>query len=246
GWLFAPDGMYDGPMPTQFEPAESPLRNAMYDQQESPLRELVNAQGDTLAPAAGQPGSQVYTQNLTTYRLTEDQTAGGMSRFLPYLSELQPEMFCEVSPELANEVGLEPYGWVTIVSPRGAIEARALVTQRMKPVMAGDKPIHQVGMPFHFGVGNQALVTGDSVNDLLGMCLYPNLYIHSANAFACPVMPGRRPRGDGLVKFVESFQRRAGITPATGHRRVTYVRDPDTMEVADPPRLSKPEFHTGE
>ena len=246
GWLFAPNGMNDGPMPTHFEPAESPVRNAIYDQQESPSRVLITSHGNQLAPAAGQPGSQVYPYIFTTYRLTEHQTAGGMSRFLPYLSELQPEMFCEVSPELANEVGLEPYGWVTIVSPRGAIEARALVTQRMKPVMAGDKPIHQVGMPFHFGVGNQALVTGDSVNDLLGMTLDPNVYIQSAKAVACTVLPGRRPRGDELVKFVESFQRRAGITPATGHRRVTYVRDPDTMEVADPPRLSKPEFHTGE
>ena len=36
------------------------------------------------------------------YRLTEHHTAGGMSRWLPYLSELQPELFCEVSPELAR------------------------------------------------------------------------------------------------------------------------------------------------
>ena len=56
---------------------------------------------------------------FTTYRLTEHHTAGGMSRWLPYLAELQPEMFCEVSPELAAERGLEPYGWATIVSPAG-------------------------------------------------------------------------------------------------------------------------------
>src|SRR5699024_8976124 len=126
---------------------------------------------------------------------------------LPYLSELQPEMFCEVSPELAKEVGLEPYGWVTIVSPRGAIEARALVTQRMKPVVAGGKPIHQVGMPFHFGVGTQALVTGDSVNDILGRTLDPNVYIQSAKAVDCTDLPGRRPRGDEIVKFVRSILR---------------------------------------
>ena len=30
---------------------------------------------------------------LTTARLTEHHTAGGMSRQLPYLSELQPELF---------------------------------------------------------------------------------------------------------------------------------------------------------
>src|SRR5699024_11919451 len=99
---------------------------------------------------------------------------------------------------------------------------------------------------FHFGVGTQALVTGDSVNDLLGMTLDPNVYIQSAKAVACTVLPGRRPRGDELVKFVESFQRRAGITPTTGHRRGTFDRDPDTTEVADPPRVSKAAPHAGE
>ncbi len=57
-----------------------------------------------------------------------------MSRTLPYLSELQPEFFCEVSPELAAERGLEHLGWATIISARTAIEARVLVTERMKPL----------------------------------------------------------------------------------------------------------------
>ena len=67
----------------------------------------------------------------TTNRVTEHQTAGGMSRFLPYLAELQPAMFCEVSPELAAERGLEHNGWATIVTARSAIEARVLVTERI-------------------------------------------------------------------------------------------------------------------
>ena len=65
-----------------------------------------------------------------------------MSRWLPYLSELQPEMFCEVSPELAAERGLEPYGWATIISPRSAIEARVLVTERMTPLAIGGHTVH--------------------------------------------------------------------------------------------------------
>ena len=40
-----------------------------------------------------------------------------MSRWSPYLAELQPEFFCEVSPELAAERGLEHDGWATIVTP---------------------------------------------------------------------------------------------------------------------------------
>lgn len=246
GWLFAPNGMHDGPLPTHFEPAESPVRNGLYQQQESPSRILITDHGNQLAPSAGQPGSEVFPHIFTTYRLTEHQTAGGMSRFLPYLSELQPEMFVEVSEELAAEAGLEPYGWATIVSPRGAIEARVLATQRMKPVIAGGKAVHQIGMPFHFGVGNEALVTGDSVNDLLGMTLDPNVFIQSAKAVACAIVPGRRPRGAALVEFVQEFRERAGITTMTGQRRVTFERDPETMEVTEPPVLSVPEPHTGE
>src|SRR5258708_38729909 len=71
---------------------------------------------------------------------TEHHTAGGMSRFLPYLSKLQPEFFCEVSPELAAERGLEHLGWATIVTARSAIEARVLVTSRMPPLAGGRRP----------------------------------------------------------------------------------------------------------
>ena len=101
-------------------------------------------------------------------------------------------------------------------------------------------------MPFHFGVGNEALVTGDSVNDLLGMTLDPNVFIQSAKAVACAIVPGRRPRGAALVEFVQEFRERAGITTMTGQRRVTFERDPETMEVTEPPVLSVPESHTGE
>ena len=72
-------------------------------------------------PAAGTGTSDVFPFLATTYRLTEHHTAGGMSRWLPYLSELQPEMFCEISPELAAERGLEHSGWATIVTARNAI-----------------------------------------------------------------------------------------------------------------------------
>ena len=91
--------------------------------------------GTTAMPRAdASPGSEVYPYVVTTYRLTEHFTAGGMSRWLPYLAELQPAMFVEVSPELAAERKLENAGWATIVTARGAIEARVLVTDRMSPL----------------------------------------------------------------------------------------------------------------
>ena len=72
---------------------------------------------------------------ITTYRLTEHHTAGGMSRWLSWLCELQPDLFCEVSPELAAEVGLTNGGWATISTARTEIEARVLVTRRLGPAV---------------------------------------------------------------------------------------------------------------
>src|SRR5690625_7269594 len=78
------------------------------------------------------------------------------------------------------------------------------------------------------------------------MRLEPNVFIQSAKAVACAIVPGRRPRDAALVEFVHEIRERAGITTMTGQRRVTFERDPETMEVTEPPVLSVPESHTGE
>ena len=97
-WLYAPAGLADGPLPTHYEPQESPFRNPLYGQQRNPIREIIRHRENPLQPSGTEPGSSVYPYVATTYRLTEHHTAGGMSRTLPYLSELQPVFFCEVSP----------------------------------------------------------------------------------------------------------------------------------------------------
>jgi formate dehydrogenase major subunit len=221
GWLFAPKGMVDGPLPTHYEPQESPVANALYPQQQSPSRITFPRKDNLSAPSAGDPGAEVYPYVFTTYRLTEHHTAGGMSRWLPYLSELQPEMFCEVSPELAAQRGLEPYGWATIISPRTAIEAKVLVTERVTPLVIGGRTVHQIGLPYHWGVGGDAVVSGDSANDLLGVTLDPNVQIQESKAGSCDIRPGRRPQGEALLRLVEEYQSRAGATVETGNTRVT-------------------------
>ncbi|HEX8488080.1 MAG TPA: molybdopterin dinucleotide binding domain-containing protein, partial [Propionibacteriaceae bacterium] len=135
------------------------------------------------------------------------------------LSELQPEFFCEVSPELARERGLVNNGWATIVSARTAIEARVLVTERVVPLRVGGKVIHQVGLPYHWGVGDEALVSGDSANDLFGVTLDPNVHIQESKVASCDVQPGRRPRGPALLDYVAAYRRKAGITLDTGNER---------------------------
>ncbi len=221
GWLFAPKGVVDGPLPTHYEPQESPVANALYPQQQNPARIIFPRKDNLSAPSAGDPGADVYPYVFTTYRLTEHHTAGGMSRWLPYLSELQPEMFCEVSPELAAERGLEPYGWATIISPRTAIEARVLVTERMTPLVVGGHTVHQIGLPYHWGVGSDAVVSGDAANDLLGLTLDPNVQIQESKVGSCDIQPGRRPQGEELLRLIAEYQSRAGATIETDNVRVS-------------------------
>jgi formate dehydrogenase major subunit len=220
GWLYAPTGCLDGPLPTHYEPSESPVSNPMYAQQANPTRELFPRKDNLYNPSGNDPGAEIFPYIFTTYRLTEHHTAGGMSRWQPYLAELQPEFFCEVSPELARERGLTHNDWATIISARTAIEARVLVTDRVAPLRVGGKTIHQIGLPYHWGIGGgDAVVTGDSANDLFGVALDPNVHIQESKAASCDIRPGRRPRGPALLELVKDYHRRAGITLETGNER---------------------------
>jgi formate dehydrogenase major subunit len=213
GWLFAPSGLKDGPMPTHYEPKESPLANAVYKQELNPARQEYDREGNRYHPTVDDPASDPYPYVFTTYRLTEHHTAGGMSRFQGYLSELQPEMFCEVSPALAAERGLEHGGWATIISARGAIEARVLVTDRIPPLRVQGRTVHQIGLPYHWG--NRGIAKGDAANDLLSLVLDPNVHIQESKAATCDIQPGRRPRGAALRRLVAERRAQAGIGEAT-------------------------------
>lgn len=205
GWLFVPSGLVDGPMPTHYEPAESPVENPLYKQQANPTRKRYQRSENPMNPAR----STVFPYVFTTSRLTEHHTAGGMSRTLDYLSELQPAMFVEVSPALAAERGLEHLGWAHVITSRSAIEARVMVTARMRPLRIDGRPVHQLWLPYHWG--GSGLTTGDSANDLLGIVLDPNVLIQESKVGTCDVRPGRRPRGPALRALVEDYNRRAGL-----------------------------------
>jgi formate dehydrogenase major subunit len=209
GALFVPSGLQDGPLPTHYEPRETPFPNPLYAQQTNPTRQEYDREGNRYHRPGGPPDGDPYPYVFTTYRLTEHHTAGGMSRFQAYLSELQPEMFCEVSPELAAERNLVHGGWATIVTARTAIEARVLVTDRIPPLRVQGRTVHQVGLPYHWG--NRGLVRGDAANDLLSIVLDPNVQIQESKAATCDILPGRRPRGADLPRMVAERRARAGL-----------------------------------
>jgi formate dehydrogenase major subunit len=203
-WLYVPSGLVDGPLPTHYEPHESPFGNPLYEhQQANPARLSYWRRDNRYNATHGTPGSERFPYVMTTYRLTEHHTAGGMSRWLPYLAELQPEMFCEVSPGLAAERGLEHGGWATVITARDAIEARVMVTDRMVPLTIQGRRTYAVGLPYHWG--RRGLVKGDAANDLVSIALDPNVQIGEYKALTCDIRPGRRPRGRGRQALADRY-----------------------------------------
>ena len=186
-WLYSPSGLLDGPLPSHYEPVESPVPNALY-----PLRGA-----NPVAIAWDRPDNPINASDdprwpivATTFRLTEHHTAGAMSRNLPWLAELQPEMFVELDPVLAAERGIEDGGWLCVVTARGEIEARAKVTERMRPLLVNGRTLHQIAIPWHWGYSGGS--TGDSANDVLHLSGDPNTNIETTKAFTCDVRAGRR------------------------------------------------------
>jgi formate dehydrogenase major subunit len=157
GKLFS-NSVVDGPLTEHYEPMESPFVNILNSQKVNPASLIL----DSVKSEFGNPSQFPYVG--TSYRLVEHWQAGAMTRNLPWLNELVPDMFCEISPSLAKKKNIKTGDMVKIKSQRGNIKARALVTERIQPWTTGGKEIEMVGMVWHFGHGCAA--SGDSCNIL--------------------------------------------------------------------------------
>lgn len=187
--LFVPAGLRDGPLPTHYEPVESPTANPLYAQQDNPAAKKWSLPGNTYHAVA----DSNYPYVITTYRLTEHHSGAIPTRMVPSTAELQPEGFAEIPPELAAEKGIENLDWVVISTARGAIETRALVTDRLRPFEIAGRRVYQIGMPWHFGW--QGYATGDIANTLSAIVGDPNTTIHEGKAFTCNLRKGRLRAG---------------------------------------------------
>jgi formate dehydrogenase major subunit len=229
--LFAAKGLLDGPLPTHYEPHESVVRNPFYGQQGNPTVKIYGRADNLSNPSPPEAHADEFPIVLSAARLTEHHTAGAMSRQLPYLSELQPELFVEVSPELARIRGLTHMGVAHVVTSRAAVQARVVVTDRMAPLRVDGRIVHQVWMPYHWG--STGLVSGDVVNDLFGIAADPNVFIQECKVATCDVRPGPRPRGRELTAMLAGVRARAEVTTETGTQLDTAAGAPHRTHVED-------------
>jgi formate dehydrogenase major subunit len=185
--LFVPSGLKDGPLPTYYEPLESPVRNALYARQPvNPAARIWPQPGNALHP----PQDPRFPHVLTTFRLTELHCGGMMSRVAPHTAALQPEAFVEIPPELAREQGIAHLGWATLSTLRGEVELRAMVTERLTPFEIDGRRIYQIGVPWVFGWEGYA--RGEVANLLLAITGDANTSIHTTKALTCAIRAGRR------------------------------------------------------
>ena len=174
--LYGP-GRLDGPFPEHYEPAETPVAQHPFSKQlSSPVYKFHTSDMDKLAKAA----DPKYPIVLTTYSMTEHWCGGGETRNVPNLLEAEPQLYVEMSPELAKDKGIANGDGVIVESARGRVEAIAMVTVRIRPFKVMGKTVHLIGMPFAYGWTTPKC--GDSTNRLTIVACDPNTTIPEAKA----------------------------------------------------------------
>ncbi len=170
----------DGPFPEHYEPLETPLtENPFSGRLLNPAVRKWIGEADPHA----ERGSEEFPYVCSTYRVTEHWQTGVMSRHCPWLLELQPQLFVEMSRELAAEKGIRPGERVWVSSKRAAVMAIALPTARLKPLRVQGMTIHQVGLPWCFGWKMPPGTGGDSANLLTPNIGDANTMIPETKAF---------------------------------------------------------------
>ncbi|HWI54045.1 MAG TPA: formate dehydrogenase-N subunit alpha [Symbiobacteriaceae bacterium] len=190
--LFSPSAMKDGPLPEHYEPVESPVTNRLNKRQFNPAV-TISGKGDFGQLAT--VGDKQFPYICTTYRLTEHWQSGAMTRNTPWLGELMPDMFVELSESMAAKLGIKSGDRVTVSTLRGEVTAPAMVSARMKPVTVHGQVTEVVGMPWHWGY--RGMFTGDSANMLTPHVGDANTNIPEYKAFLCNVT---KAAGTGPVR----------------------------------------------
>ncbi len=179
--IFGP-GLKDGPFPEHYEPIECPVeKNPLSPQLTNPVVPEYTTEKDVIKTCDPR-----FPFVGTTYRVTEHWQTGVLTRWLPWLIEAEPQVFVEMSEELAKLRGFANGEKVIVESPRGSLEAVAIVTKRFRPFKVLGQEVHQVGLPWHFG-WVWPPEGGESANLLTPSTGDPNTRIPESKAFMVKV-----------------------------------------------------------
>ncbi len=175
--MFGP-GRADGPFSEHYEPIECPVREQPFSSHlNNPVAITYTTDRDVY-----KSGDSRYPIVASTYRVTEHWQTGVMTRWQPWLLEAEPQLFVEMSRELAGQKEIKNGERVVVTSARGKVEAVAVVTIRFRPFTIQGKTVHQVGLPLHFGWVHPQN-GGDSANLLTPSAGDPNTRIPETKAF---------------------------------------------------------------
>jgi len=187
--IFGP-GLKDGPFPEHYEPLECPIeKNLLSNQRINPAIKIFEGGPDKFLTCDPR-----YPFVCSTYRVTEHWQTGVLTRWLPWLIEAEPQLFCEISLELAKLREIKNGERVSVETHRGKVEAMAIVTSRLKPFNIAGQTVHQIGLPWHYG-WLQPKDGGESANLLTPTIGDPNTMIPESKAFMANVrkLPGQPP-----------------------------------------------------
>jgi len=196
GSIFGP-GLAEGPFPEHYEPLECPVeKNLMSPQMNNPTIKRWDKEGTGTNVDARATCDPRFPFICSTYRVSEHWQTGLMTRWCPWLAEMQPEMFVEMSKELGKLKGIKNGERAIVKSIRGEVEVVAIVTDRFKPFKLNGNIVHQVGIPWHYGWVTTAMrkyakgdkkpeifTTGDSANLVTPFIGDANTMIPESKAF---------------------------------------------------------------
>lgn len=169
--------MKDGPLPEHYEPYESPTKNVMNGRQDSPMVQFTKWK-----ESVKRGNSEEFPIVATSYSVCEHWQSGTQTRNIPWLVEIMPRPFVEISEELAKEKGIKNGDEIRVWNNRGSIKAFAMVTVRYQPLEINGKKTHTIGLIHHWSWAS-AYATGDTMNDLSPNVGDPNSYIPEYKAF---------------------------------------------------------------
>ncbi|WP_165078343.1 MULTISPECIES: formate dehydrogenase-N subunit alpha [unclassified Desulfovibrio] len=210
-WLFVPYGIKEGPFPAHYEPVESPYVNPLWKQDRDPGVHIIDDPKNPIAT----PGDGAFPTVMTTYHMVEHWLSGSMTRHIPWLVQLQPQSFVEMSPEQAKSAGVQPGALIAVASARTVLQMRALITPRLRIGKVEGREATVVGG--FVNSGYKGVVCDPVTNDLSPAIMAPDGLIPASKGFAVRVTAGSEAAAEDFspepVKYPESMTKPVPDTP---------------------------------